>query len=104
MPAFTGGKTVPEGRSDLALGATVRVPAGDMVARPEDGTEADALLGFGAPGGVAPVAFVRHGLTDDLDLGVEAAGASLRVGLRGQLLIPQFKAKPWGHEGLLSHA
>jgi hypothetical protein len=85
MPSFTGGRTVPADRSDLALGAAVRVPVGDMVAAPDDGTDADELIGFGAPGGVAPVAFVRHGLTDDVDLGVEAAGSSLLLSLRGQL-------------------
>lgn len=84
MPAFTGGRTVPDGRSDLALGGAARVPVGDLVAA-EDGTDADELLAFGAPGGVAPVAFVRHGLTPDVDLGVEAAGSNLRLALRGQV-------------------
>lgn len=85
MPTFMGGRTVPEGRSDLALGAAMRVPVGEMVATPESGADADGLLGFGAPGGVAPVAFARHGLNEEMDLGVEAAGSNLRVSFRGQV-------------------
>lgn len=83
-PTFAGGRTVPRGRTDLAVGAAVRVPVGDLVAQPS--LEArDELLAFGAPGGAAPAAFVRHGLTDELDLGVEAAGSSLRGRLRGRI-------------------
>jgi hypothetical protein len=45
----------------------------------------DELLVFGAPSGAAPTAFVRHGLSDQLDLGVEVAGSSLRGNFRGRI-------------------
>jgi hypothetical protein len=62
------------------------VPVGDLA--PQVGTDdASALMSFGAPSGVAPVAFVRHGLSDDVDLGVEVAGSSLRGNLRGQIAL-----------------
>jgi len=83
-PTFTGGRTVPRGRSDLAVGAAVRVPVGDLVAQPLPDDD-QRLLAFGAPSGAAPAAFVRHGLTDELDLGVEASGSSLRASLRGRV-------------------
>jgi hypothetical protein len=82
-PTLAGGRTVPRGRSDLAVGAAVRIPVGDLV--PQDlTTDTERALALGAPSGSAPVAFVRHGLTDELDLGVEASGSSLRGSLRGR--------------------
>lgn len=83
-PTFAGGRTVPRGRTDLAVGAAVRVPLGDLVAQPVPDDD-QRLLAFGAPSGVAPTAFVRHGLNDSLDLGVEASGSSLRASLRGRV-------------------
>ncbi|HJL19579.1 MAG TPA: hypothetical protein RMH99_28205 [Sandaracinaceae bacterium LLY-WYZ-13_1] len=85
MPSFVGGGTVPHDRTDLAVGAAVRVPVGGLV--PEGAEDVDAALGFGAPGGVAPVALVRHGVTDDVDLGVTAAGSSLHAPVRAQLAL-----------------
>lgn len=77
FPSFSGGRTVPRGRSDLALGAAVRVPVGDLADAP--------MLTDTAPGGALPVAFVRHGLGPDADLGLEVAGSGARGMLRGQL-------------------
>jgi hypothetical protein len=66
----------------LAVGGAARVPIGDLV--PQAAPEDDALLlAFGAPSGVAPSAFVRHGLSDQVELGLEASGSSLRGSLRG---------------------
>lgn len=59
------------------VGAAMRVPVGDLANAP-------ALVDV-APGGVSPAAVVRHGLGDDIDLGVEASGTAARVMLRGQI-------------------
>ena len=88
-PTFAGGRTVPRGRTDLAIGAAVRVPVGDLVAQPLPDDD-QRLLAFGAPSGAAPAAFVRHGLSDDLDLGAEASGSSLRASLRGRVPLGGF--------------
>jgi hypothetical protein len=84
-PVLAGGRTTPNDRSDLALGAAVRVPMTDLV--PAAMGPARELTTFGASGGAAPVAAVRHGLNEDVDLGVEAVGSSMRVTLRGQIPI-----------------
>lgn len=84
MPSFAGGRSVPHDRSDIGLGAAVRVPVGDLAAD-TSGDDDNRLLAFGAPGGVAPATFVRHGITPDVDLGVETAGSSLVLSLRGQV-------------------
>lgn len=100
-PTLAGGRTVPRGRSDVALGAAVRVPVGDLV--PQD-AELEQAMVFGAPSGAAPVSFVRHGITDDIDLGVEVAGSSLRGSLRGQLALSSMVSLVAGlvpHVGLL---
>ncbi len=83
-PTLAGGRTVPRGRSDLALGGAVRIPVGDLVAH-DIISDTDRALAFGAPSGAAPVAFMRHGISSDMDLGVEASGSSLRGALRGQV-------------------
>lgn len=83
-PMLSGGRTVPSGRSDLAGGAAFRVPVGDLVAQPLPDDD-ERLLAFGAPSGASPVVFVRHGLGEQVDLGVEASGSSLRASLRGRL-------------------
>jgi hypothetical protein len=87
LPSFAGGRTVPAGRSDLALGGAIRVPVGGLVAS-EPGDDSDRLLAFGGPGGVAPAAFVRHGLGPNADLGAEVTGSSAHFTLRGQLRLP----------------
>jgi hypothetical protein len=80
---LAGGRTVPRGRTDLALGGAIRIPVGDLVPQ----TVGDEALVYSAPGGVAPVALVRYGLLNSLDLGVEAAGTILRVHVRGQFYL-----------------
>lgn len=87
LPSLLGGRTTPEDRTDLALGGAVRVPVGEMV--PEGVDVSDELLRLTSVGGVVPVAFVRHGVTRDVDLAVEAAGSTLRLGVRGQLRLPR---------------
>ncbi|MBX3269741.1 MAG: hypothetical protein KF729_05750 [Sandaracinaceae bacterium] len=77
FPSFAGGRTVPVGRSDVLVGAAVRVPVGDLADAP--------ALSQSAPGGVAPAVAVRHGLARDVDLGLEASGLAARAMLRGQL-------------------
>ena len=77
FPSFAGGRTVPQGRSDVAVGAAVRVPVGDLVDVPE--------LANAAPGGAAPAAFVRHGVSRDVEIGAEVVGSSARLLVRGQV-------------------
>ncbi len=87
-PMLVGGRTVPRDRTHLGLGGAVRVPVGDLVpAQSGAPDDASTLMTFGAPSGAAPVGFVRHGLTDDVDLGVEVAGSSLRGNVRGQIAL-----------------
>jgi len=77
FPSFAGGRTAPRGRTDLGVGAAVRIPVGDLADDPR--------LAPLASGGVAPGAFVRHGLSRDVDLGVEISGTAARGQLRLQL-------------------
>jgi hypothetical protein len=92
-PMLTGGRTTPRDRTDLALGAAVRVPVGDMVVQSAL-DDLDRTLALGAGGGAAPIGFVRYGLTEDLELGGEITPSQLRATLRGQL--------PLGSLGLLN--
>ncbi len=77
LSSFSGSRTTPDGREDLALGGSVRAPLGDL-ARPADGP----LLGLMSPGGVVPVGFFRVGIAPGWDLGVLVAGPSGRLELR----------------------
>lgn len=77
LSSFSGARTTPEGRGDLAVGASARVPLGDL-ARPTD----QAVLGLTSPGGVAPAGFFRLGLSRRADLGVLVAGTTGRIELR----------------------
>lgn len=77
LSSFSGGRTTPEGRGDLAIGASARAPLGDL-ARPTD----QAVLGLTSPGGVAPAGFFRLGLSRRWDLGVLVAGTTGRIELR----------------------
>jgi hypothetical protein len=77
LSSFSGARTTPEGRGDLALGASVRAPLGDL-ARPTD----QAVLGLTSPGGVAPAGFFRLGLSRRVDMGVLIAGTTGRLELR----------------------
>ncbi|MCC6873892.1 MAG: hypothetical protein IT378_06220 [Sandaracinaceae bacterium] len=82
-PVLAGGRTTPRERSDVALGAAVRVPVTDLV--PPAAGDARELTSFGAPGGATPLALVRYGLSDQVELGVESLGAGGRLTLRAQL-------------------
>ena len=77
LSSFSGARTTPEGRGDLAVGASVRAPLGDL-ARPTD----QAVLGLTSPGGVAPAGFFRLGLSRRADMGVLIAGTTGRIELR----------------------
>lgn len=88
-PMLAGGRTAPRDRTDLGVGGAVRVPLGELAPQPA-GDDASRLLTFGAPSGAAPVAFVRHGVTDDVDLGVEVVGSTLRGSVRGQIPLGGF--------------
>ncbi len=77
LSSFSGARTTPEGRGDLAVGASVRAPLGDL-ARPTD----QAVLGLTSPGGVAPAGFFRLGLSRRMDLGVLIAGTTGRLEFR----------------------
>ncbi len=85
LSSFSGARTTPAGRGDVALGASARVPLGDL-AHPSDG----ALVGLTSPGGVAPGGFVRIGLARGWDLGVLAWGPNGRLELRGSVRLGTF--------------
>ena len=77
LSSFSGARTTPEGRGDVAIGASARAPLGDL-ARPTD----QALLGLTSPGGIAPAGFFRLGVARQWDLGVLVAGTTGRLELR----------------------
>lgn len=85
LSSFTGSRTTPEGRGDIAIGASARAPLGDL-ARPAD----QAVLGLTSPGGVAPAGFFRLGLSRRWDLGVLIAGTTGRFELRGSLRLSTY--------------
>jgi hypothetical protein len=80
-PLLSGGRTVPRDRTELMLGAAIRVPVGDLVPELPD----DNALAYAAPGGVAPLGSVRHGIDPNVDLGIDVVGSTLRGLVRGQL-------------------
>ncbi|MGE0784159.1 MAG: hypothetical protein AB7S26_00625 [Sandaracinaceae bacterium] len=84
LPSLAGGRVTPNGRVDVAGGAAVRVPVGDLVAQvtPDDVERSLAVAG---PGGVAPLGVFRVGVARDLELGAVVAGSTAHVMLRGQL-------------------
>ncbi|MGF1468493.1 MAG: hypothetical protein ACFCGT_20400 [Sandaracinaceae bacterium] len=73
---------MPARRTDLGAGGSFRVPLGPL----DGGEPPDAgarLLTFAQPGGAVPVAFVRRGVGDRVDLGAQIAGSTGRVAVRG---------------------
>jgi hypothetical protein len=85
-PLLLGGRTVPRGRTDLAVGGAARVPLGALAPDPI-ADDPEQVFAFGAPGGLAPVALVRHGVSDQVDVGLDVAGSSLRGALRGDVVL-----------------
>ena len=71
VPVLPGGNSTPANRTDLALGASARLPTGDLRGsdRFREATE-DAQSG-----GVVPIGRVRHGITNDLEVGASIYGA-----------------------------
>jgi hypothetical protein len=82
LSSFSGSRTTPEGRGDVAIGASARAPLGDL-ARPADPTQPQqAVIGLTSPGGIAPAGFFRLGLSRRVDLGVLIVGTTGRLELR----------------------
>lgn len=92
LPSFSGSRTTPSGRTDLAVGMAARVPTGDLAA----GT----VLALAAPAGIAPAGVVRVGVSDDVDVGLVVAGAGGRAELRFGGRVGQLRA----HLGMAAHA
>ncbi len=74
LPSLAGSRTTPTDRADLALGVSGRVPFGSL-------GEFESVSRL-APGGLAPLAMGRLGLSDSVDLGLAVAGASGRLEVR----------------------
>ena len=88
-PMLVGGRTVPSGRSDIAAGASYRIPVGDMVAT-TDPAPTQRLIAFGAPGGAVPLVALRHGLGPRLDFGLAASGSTVTAEVRGREPVSSF--------------
>lgn len=82
-PSWEGGSTTPEHRTDLAAGAAVRVPVGNMRER---GPAESSYRQVAESGGMVPVAMGRYGL-DRFDLGLMVAGPMVRLDLRREIVL-----------------
>lgn len=89
LPAITGGSTTPHLRTDLAAGASARIASRDVRASANGVPDLDAHRGAVDANGVVPVAAVRYGLNEHLDLGLVAAGTGLRFDVRGETVLRQ---------------
>lgn len=88
MPSWSGARTTPSGRLDLAAGAAIRVPVGELSPRDPTTTEPrQRTLALMAAGGVSPGASARVGLGDAADLGIRVIGATAQVGLRSAVTL-----------------
>ena len=83
MPAWEGGSTAPEHRTDLAAGGAVRVPVANMR---DPGPPESAYREVAESGGMVPVAMGRHGLAEGYDLGLMVAGPLVRADLRREVV------------------
>jgi hypothetical protein len=82
-PTWEGGSTTPDDRSDLAAGAAVRVPVGNMR---DPGPAESAYRQVAESGGMVPVAMGRYGL-EGFDVGLMVAGPVVRLDLRKEIVL-----------------
>ena len=86
MPSWSGARTTPPGRFDLAAGAAIRVPIDAL--RPGDPAATEAqrrALGLATAGGASPGAGARAGLGEAVDLGLRVIGTTAQAELRGAI-------------------
>lgn len=88
IPSLGGGSTTPAHRTDLALGGGARVPTGEL--RRVAGPARESTRG----GGVVPVAAVRHGVARGWDVGLSAAGPTVRTELRHEKVLRHGSTRP----------
>lgn len=84
-PAFSGGRLTPENRAAFHMGASSRIPLGDLAPENNPQDLAQQWLALAQSGGVIPVGMARYGLSPEMDLEVTIAGASIRSALRAAL-------------------
>lgn len=89
MPAITGGSTTPHLRTDLAAGGAARIASRDVRASANGVPELESNRDAVDANGIVPVAAVRYGLGERLDLGLVAAGTGFRFDVRGETVLRQ---------------
>lgn len=89
MPAITGGSTTPEVRTDVAAGGAARIASGAVRASANGVPDLASERRTVDATGVVPVAVVRYGLREHLDLGIVAAGTAFRFDVRGETVLRQ---------------
>lgn len=82
LPVWSGGTGTPRGRFDLATGAAVRRPLGDLAK-----ASAATVPSRVAQGGVTPALQVRHGVGSDLDFALTFSGTLVRLDVRRAMLL-----------------
>lgn len=93
LPSWSGASTTPKKRVDLATGAAVRVPFGEL--RDVRRTPDESAYGRDTQsGGVVPVAQVRYGFARGQDLGLLVAGATLRLDYRREFSAREGSTRP----------
>lgn len=93
LPSWSGASTTPKHRVDLATGAAVRVPFGDL--RQVRETPDESAYGRDTQsGGVVPVAQARYGLANGQDLGLLVAGATVRLDYRREFNSREGSTRP----------
>ncbi len=88
-PSFAGGSTTPLDRHDLAVGAAYRIPLGELAPGGRRGAIPDA-----EPGGAAPVASWRWGLSRHYDFGVMVWGTNAQVEVRREVVLEEATTRP----------
>lgn len=87
LPSFQGGSTTPRYRTDIAGGAAARLPFGDL--RPDENDPTQTAFQEADGGGIVPVAFARLGLARQMDVGLMAAGTTLKLDMRRELVLEE---------------
>lgn len=87
LPTFQGGSVTPRYRGDIAAGGAARLPFGDL--RPSEDDAAQAAFREADGGGVVPVAYARLGAADEMDIGLMAAGTTVRLDVRKERVLEE---------------
>lgn len=94
LPSMAGGSAVPEGRGDVIIGGSARVPVGQQSVPASDDGAGSSFGRAAGGGGIVPVGVVRWGLAERWDLGLTVAGTEARLGVRHERVLEQAVTRP----------